>query len=270
MLDTDRRQRIVAYIEERNGATVGEIRERFGVSEATARRDLVLLSRQGRIERAHGGATPRRIRQGVGFPEPPIIERGKLQLEEKRRIGAAAARHVEDGDTIIVNGGTTTEHIVPHLGSRHNLTVITNALNIGSLLSAYPAVTVVMLGGVLRHSSFSLLGLLAEDALANLRADKLFAGIPAIHPDYGLSNDDLAEAQMDRAIMASAREVTILADHTKFGRVATVRVALIRQVRRVITDDKTPADHLDALREQGVLVDVAGSDGDGAGRSEAR
>ncbi len=257
MLDAERRQQIVAYIEDRNGATVGELRDRFGVSEATARRDVALLSRQGLIERAHGGAVPRRARRSSGFPEPPILERATLMVDEKHRIGALAGRFVDDGDTIIVNGGTTTEHLIPHLSERQGLTVITNALNIATLLRAYPSITVILLGGVLHHSSFSLVGLLGEDALANLRADKLFAGIPAIHTGYGLSNDDMAEAQMDRAIMAAAREVTILADHSKFGRVAIVRVAPIKQVHRVVTDAKTPADQLAALREQGILVEVA-------------
>ena len=257
MLDAERRQQIVAYVEERTGATVGELSEKFGVSEATARRDLVLLTRQGLVERAHGGAVPRRARAQRGFPEPPILVRAGLNAAEKRRIGEVAARFIEDGDTIIVNGGTTTEHLVPFLGDRQRLTVITNVLNVATLLAAHPHVTVVMLGGVLHHASFSLVGLLAEDALANLRADKLFAGIPAIHPDYGLSSDDMTEVQMDRAMLAAAREVTILADHSKFGNLATVRLAPMSRVKRVVTDGKTPAAYLDALREQGVLVEVA-------------
>lgn len=258
MLDTERRQRVVAFIEERNGATVAELSQRFGVSEATARRDIVLLSRQGLVARAHGGAVPHRVRHTPGFLEPPILERTALNADEKRRIGRAAARHVADGETIIVNGGTTTEQLIPHLAEVRNLTVITNALNIANRLSAYPAITAIVLGGALRHSSFSLLGLLAEEALANLRADKLFTGIPAIHVDHGLSADDLAEAQMDRGMMAASRELTVLADHTKFGRVATVRVAPIARVRRIVTDDGTPADLLAALRERGIEIDVAG------------
>lgn len=257
LLDTERRQRVVAHIEAREGATVAELSERFGVSEATARRDIVLLSRQGLVERAHGGAVPRRIRHTPGVAEPPILERASLQAEEKRRIGGAAARHVRDGETIIVNGGTTTEPMIPHLAERRNLTVITNALNIANGLTAYPAITAILLGGVLRHSSFSLLGLLAEEALANLRADTLFMGIPAIHVDHGLSADDMAEAQMDRAIMAAAREVIVLADHTKFGRVATVRVGPLAGVRRIVTDDGAPPPQVAALRERGIAVDLA-------------
>ena len=257
LLDTDRRQRVVAYVEDHGGATVAELSAQFGVSEATARRDVVALSRQGLVERAHGGAVPRRVRHSRWFSEPPMGERASLQADEKRRIGRAAARHVRDGETIIVNGGTTTEQMIPHLAECRNLTVITNALNVANLLSAHPQITTIMLGGVLRHSSFSLLGLLAEEALQNLRADKLFTGIPAIHVDYGLSADDMAEAQMDRVIMGAAREVTVLADHTKFGRVATMRVAPIARVRRIVTDDKVPPDLLTALRERGIAIDVA-------------
>jgi DeoR/GlpR family transcriptional regulator of sugar metabolism len=103
-------------------------------------------------------------------------------------------------------------------------------------LAPHTHVTVIMLGGVLRHSELSMLGVLAEDALKNLRADKLFMGTPAIHVDHGLSADDMTEVQSDRAIMASAREITVLADHTKFGRIATVRQAPIERIRRLVTD----------------------------------
>jgi len=105
-----------------------------------------------------------------------------------------------------------------------------------------------MLGGVLRHSELSMLGVLAEDALKNLRADKLFMGTPAIHVDHGLSADDMTEVQSDRAIMASAREITVLADHTKFGRIATVRQAPIERIRRLVTDSGVPEAQKRALR----------------------
>lgn len=257
MLDVERRQQIVAYIEERNGATVAQLSARFGVSEATARRDLGTLSRRGLIERAHGGAVPRRQRHDQGFPEPPIVERARVMVEEKRRIGEAAARQVRDGETILIAGGTTTAHLIPFLAERVDLTVITNSLSIAGLLAPHQGIGVIMLGGVLRHSELSLLGALAEDALENLRADTLFMGSPAVHVDYGLSADDMAEAQTDRALIAAARENVVLADRTKFGRVATVRVATIAQVRRIVTDAGIAADHLAALREQGIVVDVA-------------
>lgn len=261
-MDVERRQQMVAFIEQNEGATVAELKRRFGVSDATVRRDLIQLSQQGYIERGHGGAVPRRFRRSQGLPELPVLERAHLMVKEKRRIGQAAAGHVEDGDVILISGGSTTAEMVPYLGGRRGLTVVTNALNIASLLAPHQNIRTVITGGVVRHSELSMLGALTEDALRNLRVDKLFMGSPAIHVDYGLSADDMTEVQSDRNIMASAREVIVLADHTKFGNIATMRVAPIEQVRRLITDSGTPESTLAALRKEGIEVEVTAA-GDG-------
>ena len=260
MLDGERRQRMVELVEQNNGATVAELGERFGISRATVRRDLAQLQERGFIERAHGGATPKLVGRARGFPEPPILRRASVRSKEKQRIGLAASEYVEDDDVIIVTGGTTTAEMVKHLVDRRGLTVITNALNIASLLAPHQNVTVIILGGALRHSELSMLGALTEDALRNLRADKLFMSTPAIHVDYGLSADDMTEVQSDRAIMASAREVNVLADHTKFGKIATVRQAPIERVHRVVTDSGVRETEVSSLREKGTEVEVAALD----------
>ena len=253
MLDVERRNQIFEAVERGNGATVTELSERFGVSAATVRRDLALLNSRGLIERAHGGASPRRTRAAV---EPPLLDRAGLQAEAKRRIGAAAAGYVSDGDTILVSGGTTTGAMVPHLAGRKGLTVLTNALNIALSLASHPSITVVVLGGLLRHSELTVVGPLTEAALDDLRAAKMFMGIPAVHVEHGFSADNLAEVGTDRALLAATSDVTVLADHSKFGRVATVRVAPIRTARRLITDSGAPTADVARLREQQVLVDV--------------
>jgi len=260
VLDVERRQQIIGFVERHSGATVAELGERFGVSHATVRRDLALLSRRGLIERAHGGAAPKLLDSAQRFPEPPILKRSALQAEEKRRIGQAASKYVRDGDVALISGGTTTAQMIPHLVDRQELTVITNALNIASLLAPYPNITVIILGGALRHSELSMLGALTEDALKNLRADELFMGTPAINVDYGLSADDMTEVQSDRTIMASAREITVLADHSKFGKIATVRQASMERIHRVVTDSGVGPTHVAALREKGVEVEVASLD----------
>lgn len=256
MLDTERRQQIVAHVEQSSGVTVGQLSARFGVSEATVRRDLLYLSRRGLIERAHGGAVPRRVRHVQGLPEPPLLKRSSLQAKAKQRIGEAAAAHAAAGDTIIIAGGTTTAEMCAHLADRQGLTVLTNALNVAMLLVPHQGVTVIVLGGILRHSELTMVGALPEDALENLRAAKLFIGIPALHVDYGLSSDNLVEASTDRALVAAAGEVIVLADHTKFGKMATVRVAPVSRVRRVITDAQAPSADVATLRTQHVLVDL--------------
>jgi DeoR/GlpR family transcriptional regulator of sugar metabolism len=256
VLDAERRQQIVAFVDEHHGATVADLSERFGISEATVRRDLILLSRRGLIERAHGGAIPRRTRDARVFPEPPILDRATLMTEEKERIGRAAAVYVEDGDTIMIAGGTTTAHMIPHLAERTGVTVVTNNLNVASLLTPLSHLTVILIGGVLRHSELSLLGALAEDALDNLRVDKLFIGSSAIDIDFGLSADDLAEAQIDRALMAAAREITVLADHTKLDRIRTIRVIPLERVSRLVTDRGISEDQREALERLGIALDV--------------
>lgn len=256
MLDVERRQKMVALVEQRDGATVRELSQTFAVSEATVRRDLILLSKEGLLERGHGGAAPRHPRRLQGLPELPLLERAALQISEKQQIGRAAARHVEDGDVILINGGTTTAQMIRHLDHVQDLTVITNALNIVSLLAPYRHIKTVITGGVLRNSELSMLGVLTEDALHNLRADKLFMSSPAIHVDYGFSADDMTEVESDRNMMSSAQEITVLADHTKFGKIAMMRVAPIESARRIITSSSTSTAMVAALREQGIEVEV--------------
>jgi DeoR family transcriptional regulator of aga operon len=260
MLDIERRQKMVAFIEQNDGATVGELSRRYSVSEATVRRDLIQLSKDGLVERGHGGAAPRRLRRSQGLPELPVLERAGLRVSEKRAIGRAAARYVEDGDVILINGGTTTAEMVPFLGTVRDVTAITNGLNIASLLAPLTSIKTVITGGVLRNSELSMLGALTEDALHNLRADKLFMSSPAIHVDYGFSADDMLEVESDRNMMASAKEIIILADHTKFGNTAMMRVAPIERVRRIITDSGTSREVVAACEEQGVEVEVVSTE----------
>jgi len=254
MLDTERRQQIVDLVEQRNSLTVSELGAHFGVSAATIRRDLNLLSQRGMIERAHGGAA-KRVRVATEMPEPPLLHRAALQAEEKRRIARAAAAHVHDGETIIITSGTTTAEMAPHLADRSRLTVITNALNIALALAQFPTITVIVLGGVLRHSELTVLGSLAEDAMENLRADKLFMGSSAIHVDYGLSAENFAEARSDQSLMAAAREIIVLADHTKFGRVATVRVSPLERIRRIITGEAISPEDARSLEEHDIALE---------------
>jgi DeoR/GlpR family transcriptional regulator of sugar metabolism len=256
MLNTERRQRLVALVEQHSSLTVAELSGMLGVSPATIRRDLAEVSMRGLVERGHGGAA-RRVTSAAEMPEPPLPNRSSLQADEKRRIGEAAANLVQDGETIIVSGGTTTIHMIPHLARKANLTVITNALNVGMALAPYPAITVIMVGGTLRHSELTLLGPLGEDALEDLRADKLFMGSSAIHLEYGISAENLAEGRSDQTLIASAREVIVVADHTKFGRLAMVRVAPIKRLRRIVTGVELPDTIVNELREQGVIVDRA-------------
>lgn len=253
MLSAERQREILRLIRERRRATVAELSERFGVSPATVRRDLDVLEGEGVIRRSHGGA----VVAERAAPEPPIIQRMMENEEEKRRIGQAAAKLIQDGETIFLGSGTTTFEVARHLVGKKNLTVITNALNIVNLLAEQPDITVVVTGGLLRHSELSMIGHITEQTLKELRANKVIMGMRAISVQEGLTSDYLPETMTDRAIIQSASEVILVADHSKFGKVSTVLVAPVTAVHRIVTDSAAPADIVAELRKLGIEVILA-------------
>lgn len=249
MLTKRRQQLLLDYIATHKSAQVTRLSEEFNISISTVRRDLIELEQNGLISRVHGGAISIEKQN-----ELPILQRSHQQAEEKRRIGRAAADLVSDNDTIMITSGTTTEAMIPFLASKNNLTVITNAVNNAILLSQYPQIAVVMLGGWLRHAEFSVHGPLTESTLKELHPQKLFHGIFGFCPDTGLTGSDLQEVQTDRYLISAIPKLIILADHTKFCRSGPVRLAPIEAVATVITDDQAPDEDIAALRRKGVQV----------------
>jgi DeoR/GlpR family transcriptional regulator of sugar metabolism len=249
MLSVERKQRILDYLASQKSAQVNELSGYLDVSLATIRRDLQELENQGSLRRVHGGAVI--VNRQT---EPPILLRRYQQAEFKQCIGAAAAALFGDNETIFLASGTTTEAIIPFLVDKLNLTVITNAINIAQQLIRCPQISTIVLGGWLRHSELSLLGHLTEQALQDLRADRLFLGVFGIDPDYGLTGSDVQEVQTDRQIISIARELIVLADHTKFGKVGNIRLAPMEAVSTVVTDQETPAAQVEALQNLGIRV----------------
>ena len=247
------RQRELARLLERNGRlSVGQICEQFGVSEATARRDLEALSEQGLIQRVHGGAVF--VHQAA--PEEPILRRSHEQEKEKERIGRAAAALVQDGETIFLGSGTTVLQVAQHLATR-NITIITNSLPVINLMSEKENINLIALGGMLRDTELSFIGHITEQALSEVRADKVIIGIRAISLEQGLTNDYLPETLTDRAILNTGRENIIVADHTKCGVISTAFVAPLTAINTLVTDNLTNPDFIQALRDSGIEVMVA-------------
>ncbi len=252
LLKTERQLRIRRLIERNGRATVAELSEMFGVSEATIRRDLEELDGEGWIRRTHGGA----IRVERASREPPMLQRMEEQAEEKRRIGRATADLIRDGETVFLGSGTTVLEVARCLHDKQNLTVITNALSVVNELATDPTITLIVIGGLFRQSELSMIGHIAEQAIRELRADKAIMGMRAIDVRHGFTNDHLPETMTDRAIMEIAPEVIIVADHTKFGRVSTALVGPVRMANRIISDSGTPQDIIEELEAQGVTVQV--------------
>jgi DeoR/GlpR family transcriptional regulator of sugar metabolism len=246
MLSVERHQQILQRVLSRKSVQVNELSDIFDVSVATIRRDLSQMEERGLIQRVHGGAI------SIEDPEePPILNRKNKQPEAKRRIGIAAAELVNDNETIIIASGSTTEAMVPFLTGKNGLTVITMR-SISPLITRYPHISVIV-GGALRHSEFSTHGHIKHQ-VSRFHADKLFHGIFGLDPDFGLTGADLQEVQTDRRILSAARQLIVLADHTKFGVIGQIRLAPIEKVNTVITDDQTPEHQIRSLREKGVQV----------------
>jgi DeoR/GlpR family transcriptional regulator of sugar metabolism len=177
--------------------------------------------------------------------------------EAKQSIGTAAAALVEEGETIFLGSGTTTLAVAGSLPQGGSYTVVTNSLTILNALAGRPNVTLIVLGGLFRYSELSMIGHITEHAMEELRADKVIMGIRAINSSDGLTNDSLPEAMTDRAIVNLGRQVIVVADHTKFGRVSTVLVAPIAAVDVIVTDGMAPTDQVEAIRTAGVEVIIA-------------
>lgn len=253
MLREERKRKISEFIKENKKATVAELSKLFGVSESTIRRDLEALDEQGVIQRAHGGA----VVVERAAPEPPIIQRIAENEEEKRRIGRAVAELVRDGETVFLGSGTTTLEVARSLVEKDNLTVITNALNIANFFAGKSNITVIVVGGLLRHSELSMIGHITEQVLKELHADKVIMGMRAISVQDGLTNDYLPETMTDRAIINFSSEVILVADHTKFGKVSTALVAPVTSVSKIVTDTAAPPEIIEELRELGIEVILA-------------
>jgi DeoR family transcriptional regulator of aga operon len=249
----ERQEQIYALIENEQRISVAQICKSFGVSEATARRDLETLADLGRIQRVHGGAI--RLRQAP--PERPIFERSLVQAEEKRRIGLIAATLINDGETVFLGSGSTVYEIARKIHDKKDLTVVTNSLLVINELADKEDITIISIGGILRKSEQSFIGHIAEQALAELRADKVFMGIRAISLDQGLTNDYLPETMTDRAILDMGSQVIIVADYTKCERVSTAYVATLDKIDVLITTNETPQEFVHSLNEKGIQVLLA-------------
>jgi len=255
LLVDERRQKILDLVEKQGRVTVNEMVKRFGVSAVTVRGDLDSLYRSGAVIRSHGGALKR-----VGaLQDIPIDVKETLHHGEKVRIGHAAAQMIRENETVMLDSGTTTAEVSRHIKflKLKSLTVITNALNIAMELANLSHVRVIMIGGILRHMSYSLVGPHAEQTLRGLNADRLFLGVDGLDPGIGLSTPDVLEAQLNASMIRVSREVVVVADSSKFERRSLSVIAPLDQVHKVITDDRVSPEMVAALKAHNVEVVIA-------------
>jgi DeoR/GlpR family transcriptional regulator of sugar metabolism len=230
-------------------AHVADLARTFGVSEMTVRRDLRILAREGKLERVHGGAVD-------SLPERPFEEIEVERFDVKDRIGAAAAALVADGQTVMVDIGTSTLQAARHLRGR-SITVITTNLAVYEELVSDPGIEIILAGGLVRRNYRSLTGVLAEDGLRQLNANVALLGTSGIDRDLAVWDTTMVEVPTKRAMIEAAEYVVLLADAEKFSMSGVVRVCGPDAIDHIITDAAVPATRRSAIDEAGIEVTIA-------------
>jgi DeoR/GlpR family transcriptional regulator of sugar metabolism len=249
LLGPKRQRELLNHIRTYGTGSVNEMARMLGVSTSTVRRDLNELQERGLIERVHGGAAPL-----TDDLEPLRPLREVAFAEEKRRIGQAAAAHIANHSTVLILGGTTTEAMLPFLGSVRGLTVLTNSLMVVNRVSQYSDISIVVLGGLLRRQEMSLLGHLTIAGLDEFGIDQVFSGAFGIDTEIGVTGTNLSETQTDRSLASSGRELIMLADRSKLAQRGPARLVPISAITTLITDEDADPGVLDQIRGAGVNV----------------
>ncbi len=245
-----RRVIILERLEEKGQVDVTELSKTLGVSEVTIRNDLKRLEQKNALIRARGGAF-KIDRVGMDFT---LSDKNKQNYDQKRKIGKAAAKLVEEGDTIILDSGTTTMEIAKNLSSIAELTVITNALNIANQLADHPRANIIIPGGFLRKNSLSLIGSTAEDSFKNYFCDKLFLAVDGFSTTFGLSTPNVEEAHLNRIMISISKQVIVVADSSKFHKRSFAFIGPVAGIDVLITDEGIPSDDQKKLESAGVKL----------------
>lgn len=250
MLIGERRQHILSLIDKHGRVLVDELSTELDLSQITIRKDLDYLESKDLLVRTHGGALPRNT---GALSDPTIQEKEELHHAEKVKIAKAAAAMVSEGQCVILDSGTTTTEIARALLSFRHLTVITNALNIAAAL-ARSDFEIIMIGGMLRKNSLSVVGPLAEDVLKEMHADILFIGVDGIDAKIGLTTPNVLEARVNRAMVEAAEKVVAVCDSSKFNRRSLSLIVGVSAIHHVITDSNLPPEEVKAIRDAGIEV----------------
>lgn len=248
VLPAERRRRLLELLGGRGAVRVTELADELTVSASTVRRDLAGLHRDGRIVRVHGGAGS--ASEAVLLSAPT----GVAHEASKRAIGRAAAATVVDHSTIMLLSGSTTASMVPFLGGRRGLTVVTNGLDIAyAVAHTSDDVGVVLIGGVLHRPQMTLIGSIAEHNMQAMHVDQMFGGAYGVDATVGVTGPKLIQGGR-RDLLKHAASLTVLADGSKFGRTGPARLADPAQITSVLTDSSAPSAEVAALRAAGVHV----------------
>jgi len=250
MLVSTRRDKIKEIILKKKAVKVSELCEMFNVSDETIRRDLEELERQGIVEKNYGGAI---LIENVIIP--PLVKRFKEQIEEKQKIAARAASKIQEGNVIFLDAGSTTYHIARAIRNLKGITVITNALNIATELANNPFIDLFLTGGKLKHDNHSMVGFETLNCIGKYNIDILFLGTGGISLEKGFTTSDIFEAEAKKTMIKSSSRVIVVADSSKFGKVAMVSFATFEEIEEIITSGEQNKEVIEELEDY-IKIDV--------------
>ncbi|MGE8203882.1 DeoR/GlpR family DNA-binding transcription regulator [Heyndrickxia sp. NPDC080065] len=253
MLAAERKLKIIEYVKKNNVASVSQLSQEFNVHEATIRRDLSEIEKEGRLRRTHGGVV---LGEGINS-EPSFTIRASERVEEKERIGKLAAEMIHEGEHIILDSGTTTFQIAKHLVNRSNITVVTNDINIAAELRDSKGIKVIVTGGILYPESFMLNGIFTNEVLKTLHVHKAFIGTPAVHPKFGLTHFDEQLVAAKVGMIHAAEETIVVTDHTKIGGVSLHTVSPVTNIQKLITGKEVSELQVQQFEEAGIKIITA-------------
>lgn len=250
LFEEERLQKITEYVGKFTRVSVQQLCDIFDVSESTVRRDLKELESRGLLKRTHGGAVHI---DSVAF-EPSYHDKEDKYRNEKQKIAKKAAELIEDGDSLIIDSGTTTYYLADELTRFRNLRVVTNSILLAQKLSELPGVEVMSTGGILRKNTMALVGPVAEEVLEKFRADKAFIGTNGLDVKFGLTTPNIVEASIKHKMMTVSDQVIVLADHTKIGAVSFSKFGSLSDIDDCVTGNEIQQAQKNELENQGVAL----------------
>ena len=240
MTKEERHSEIMDNLLKQGSIQVTELANNLQVSSVTIRKDLTDLEKEGKLYRSHGKAIL------INPFTNNRTEKEKLNMDEKRLIGMEAAKLITPNDSIVLASGTTIHALARNIHPESRLTVVTASLQVAEDLAPLDTIDLIQLGGLVRHTSLSVVGKYAEMILSGFSFSKLFLGVDGIDLEFGISTTDMREAEINRAMMQTAQKTIVLADSTKFGRRGFAKISNIEDVDMIITDSRLP----EATRQQ--------------------
>lgn len=253
MTKEERHLAILDLLMKNSTIPVTELSEYLNVSSVTIRKDLTELERKKKLYRNHGKA----MLIDPYMSNRSINEKEKLYIDEKRAIGKLGANLVNEKESIIIASGTSVTALAREIQIKEQLTVISASMPVSEILSQNKNIDIIQLGGLLRHSSLTVVGKYAESCIEDFACSKLFLGVDGIDLDFGLTTTNLMEAQLNRVMIKAAAKTIVLADSSKFGKRGFSRICGIEDVDHIITDQNVSDAFAKHIKEMGIELSIA-------------